>query len=54
MAVVDLINELREELSSLYADISRYGGRPTQSQIDRTGALEVLLAEADKEFQGMR
>jgi photosystem II stability/assembly factor-like uncharacterized protein len=43
--------QLREKLSDLYADISRYGGRPTRSQIDRAAALEAEVKAAEAEFR---
>jgi photosystem II stability/assembly factor-like uncharacterized protein len=46
--------QLREQLASLYSEISRYGGRPTRSQIERAGTLEAELKKAEAEFQAAR
>ena len=44
---------LREELSELYGEVSRFGGRPTKSQLDRAATMEqrVDKASADLEAQ---
>jgi len=46
--------QLREELSSLYSEISRYGGRPTRSEIDRAATLEAEVGKAEREFQAAK
>jgi hypothetical protein len=42
---------LREEIGEVYGDVSRYGGRPTQSQIDRTEALAQRVESANRSFE---
>jgi photosystem II stability/assembly factor-like uncharacterized protein len=42
--------KIREQLGELYGDVSRYGGRPTQSQIDRAKVLEAEVDAASKSF----
>jgi photosystem II stability/assembly factor-like uncharacterized protein len=41
---------LREHLGELYGNVVSYEGRPSQTQLERTGALERELAELVKEF----
>ena len=41
---------LREEIGEVYGDVSRYGGRPTQSQIDRTAALGQRVEDVNRSF----
>ncbi len=41
---------LREFLGNLYGDVNSYEGRPTDSQVARTGALAHELADAIGEF----
>jgi uncharacterized protein YyaL (SSP411 family) len=36
---------LREEIASLYSAVSNFGGRPSQSQLDR---MEILIERTDK------
>ena len=43
---------LREQLGELYGDVSRYGGRPTKSQIDRVGVLTGLVDKAEADYEG--
>ena len=42
---------LREEIGEVYGDVSRYGGRPTQSQIERTEALAQSVENANRSFE---
>lgn len=44
---------LREEIGELYGDISRYGGRPTQSQIDRTAVLESQVESTERKARSL-
>ena len=41
---------LREEIGEVYGEVSRYGGKPTQSQVDRAMVLEQKVEAADKSF----
>lgn len=43
---------LREMLGELYGEVSRYGGRPTQSQVDRTAVLDQEVVKAGQDFDG--
>ena len=40
--------QLREKLGSLYGSISSYGGKPTDSQLDRLQGLEVYMQKANQ------
>jgi len=42
---------LREEIGEVYGDVSRYGGRPTQSQIEQTEALGQRVENANRSFE---
>jgi hypothetical protein len=46
--------QLREELGQLYGEISRYGGRPTRTQIDRAATLDQRLKTEEAEFQKLK
>ncbi len=41
---------LREEIGEVYGEVSRYGGKPTQSQMDRAVVLEQKVESAGKSF----
>ncbi len=41
---------LREEIGEVYGEVIRYGGKPTQSQIDRAAVLEQKVGEAGQSF----
>ena len=41
---------LREQIGELYGEVSRYAGRPTQSQVDRAKVLEGEVETAAKSF----
>jgi len=41
---------LREQIGEVYGEVIRYGGRPTQSQMDRATVLEQDVAKADQSF----
>jgi hypothetical protein len=41
---------LREEIGEVYGDVSRYGGRPTQSQIDRAAALDDRVEKVNQSY----
>ena len=41
---------LREEIGEVYGDVSRYGGRPTQSQIERTAALDERVEKVSQSY----
>jgi photosystem II stability/assembly factor-like uncharacterized protein len=43
--------QLRERVVGLYSTVSRYGGRPTQSQLDRLGVLQGQIGEAEADFE---
>ena len=45
--------KLREMAGELYGDVSRYGGRPTQSQLDRAGVLEQEVEELNSAFEAL-
>ena len=42
---------LREQVGELYGEVSRYGGRPTKSQIDRVAVLTGLIDKAQADFE---
>jgi photosystem II stability/assembly factor-like uncharacterized protein len=42
--------QLREKISNLYASVSGYAGKPTQSELDRTQTLADELKKADVAF----
>jgi photosystem II stability/assembly factor-like uncharacterized protein len=42
---------IREYLTTIYSDVNGYDGRPTQSQVERTGALGRELEEVIAEFE---
>jgi photosystem II stability/assembly factor-like uncharacterized protein len=44
---------LREEVGEVYGEVSRYGGKPTQSQIDRTAVLEQKVEAAGQSFTAL-
>jgi len=44
---------LREEIGEVYGEVMRYGGRPTQSQIERAGVLEQKVEAAGQSFTGL-
>jgi photosystem II stability/assembly factor-like uncharacterized protein len=44
---------LREQLGDVYAGIMSYGGRPTNSQIERLDLLEKSIRELDVRLQGI-
>jgi hypothetical protein len=41
---------LRENLSDLYGAVTGYEGKPTQAQVERTGALARELDDVAKDF----
>jgi hypothetical protein len=41
---------LREEIGEVYGEVIRYGGKPTQSQIDRAVVLEQKVEAAGQSF----
>ena len=43
--------QLRERVVSLFGAVNSYGGRPTQSQLQRVGTLEQELGDANARFQ---
>jgi len=45
--------KLREHLGDLYGGVNEYEGRPTQSQIDRMGALQKELDKVVAEFDAL-
>jgi hypothetical protein len=45
--------KLREQTLSLYGAINGYAGRPTQSQLQRMGALEAQLGKEVAAFDGV-
>jgi photosystem II stability/assembly factor-like uncharacterized protein len=45
--------KLREMAGTLYGEVLRFGGRPTQSQIDRAAALEKEVANALASFDAI-
>ncbi|HRC85397.1 MAG TPA: glycosyl hydrolase, partial [Thermoanaerobaculia bacterium] len=45
--------KLREHLAAVYAGVTFYEGRPTQTQIDRTEALAGELTAAGQRFDGL-
>jgi hypothetical protein len=40
-------------VGELYGEVSRYGGRPTKSQIDRAVALSGLIDKAGADYEKM-
>ncbi len=42
---------LREQVGELYGEVSRYGGRPTKSQIDRVAVLTGLIDKASADYE---
>jgi hypothetical protein len=44
-------SKLREMVGELYGDVSRYGGRPTQSQLARAEVLEQEVEKANADFE---
>jgi hypothetical protein len=44
---------LRERIIDLYGAVSSYGGRPTESQLDRVGVLEKEMKNAQDSFGKM-
>lgn len=42
---------LREQIGELYGEVSRYGGRPTQSQMDRATVLQQEVEKANASFE---
>jgi len=44
---------LREEIGEVYGDVSRYGGRPTQSQIDRAAALDERVEKVSQSYMSL-
>jgi hypothetical protein len=44
---------LREEIGEVYGEVIRYGGKPTQSQIDRAVVLEQKVDAAGQSFNGL-
>ena len=44
---------LREEIGEVYGDVSRYGGRPTQSQIDQAAALDDRVEKVNQSYTAM-
>ena len=45
--------KLREMTGELYGEISRYGGRPTQSQLGRAGVLEQEVEKVNTGFESL-
>jgi hypothetical protein len=43
--------QLRERVVNLYSAVSRYGGRPTQSQLDRMAVLQGQIEVAEADFE---
>jgi hypothetical protein len=41
---------LREEIGEVYGEVSRFGGKPTQSQVDRAVVLEQKVEAAGQSF----
>ncbi|MFQ6083860.1 MAG: WD40/YVTN/BNR-like repeat-containing protein [Candidatus Aminicenantia bacterium] len=46
-------SKLREEVIDLYASVSGYGGRPTESQLAYLSVLEERIKEAEKNFKSI-
>jgi hypothetical protein len=44
-------SKLREMAGELYGEVSRYGGRPTQSQLSRAGILEQEVEKVNSGFE---
>ncbi|MEW5994145.1 MAG: glycosyl hydrolase [Candidatus Zixiibacteriota bacterium] len=47
------VEKLREKVINLYQVVSSYGGRPTQSQLERLTILEGEIEQANSDFQGI-
>ncbi|MFQ5630768.1 MAG: WD40/YVTN/BNR-like repeat-containing protein, partial [bacterium] len=45
--------QLRERLTTLYASVSGYAGKPTQSELDRMSALGTELGKAETQFKSL-
>ncbi len=45
--------KLREKLANVYGAVSTYDGRPTRSQLDRTGVLGGQLQSAEQRFASL-
>lgn len=45
--------QLREHVVGLYSGVSGYGGRPTQSQLDRMSVLQTQIAEKDQAYESI-
>ena len=43
---------MRENLTALYGSVNNYEGRPSQTQVNRTGAIGRELGDVSKEFSG--
>ncbi len=46
--------KLREELANLYAGVTAFEGRPSQTQLDRKKVLETRLDEFQTHFNSLR
>jgi hypothetical protein len=46
-------SKLREMTGELYGEVSRYGGRPTQSQLGRAGVLEQEVEKVNSGFENL-
>jgi photosystem II stability/assembly factor-like uncharacterized protein len=44
---------LREEIGEVYGEVSRYGGSPTQSQLDRTAVLDQDVEKSGQSFEAI-
>ena len=44
---------LREDIGEVYGEVMRYGGRPTQSQMDRAVVLEQKVETAGKTYEDL-
>lgn len=49
----DADQQLREKVGSLYGAVNSYGGRPTESQLDRTVLLQNLLEAAQAKYRSL-
>lgn len=45
--------QLREKVVDLYASVSSYGGKPTESQLSRTKVLEKEIDKKNAEFESI-
>lgn len=45
--------QLREKLTDLYASVSGYAGKPTQSELERMTQLELELKKAENRFRSL-